>query len=499
MKSTILIAAVALCPVILFSQGALTPPGAPAPTMKTLQQVEPRIDLLTVEDDPAIAYSLFDIKEPGSYYLTADYVVPSGTSTNGIQVSVSNVTIDLNGFTIKKEGNTDTAIAIASGVDNVTVHGGTIEGWGSGVYGIGLVNNCSVENVTFLDVGQAVRLGNRSRVRNCVCKAGLYYRDDGIFVNNESIVENCQVSGFFDNSCGIVAGDFCIIKDCIVFSNSAGISAGNFANVSNCLVYLSLNPGSSQGGIAVGNASSVSYCVTNHNYNYGIKAGNNSIVDTCTSDNDYHNGIYVLDNSIVKHSTVKGLIDGIIGIYARDYSQVLSCTVSGNLVNNGIETRIFTKVADCIASANTSGLSPSTYNQGVGIKVHDKCEITSCHTAGNSGDGIQTNSGCLVKDCVSDENGGRTDATLDGAGIHAVSYDNVIDSNTVYGNLRGIDVDSINSLIIRNRARTNGTNYTIGGTNRIGTIVITPSSGPVNGSAGGGGVGSTDPWANFSY
>ncbi len=45
----------------LHAQGPLAPPGAPAPTFKTLQQVEPRTPISALP---------FTISQPGSYYLT---------------------------------------------------------------------------------------------------------------------------------------------------------------------------------------------------------------------------------------------------------------------------------------------------------------------------------------------------------------------------------------------------------------------------------------------
>jgi hypothetical protein len=71
-----------------FAQGSLTPPGAPAPTMITLQQIEPRTPISSVP---------FTITTPGSYYLTTNLYSPSG---NGITVSANDVTIDLNGFAL---------------------------------------------------------------------------------------------------------------------------------------------------------------------------------------------------------------------------------------------------------------------------------------------------------------------------------------------------------------------------------------------------------------
>src|SRR6185295_16428367 len=70
------------------AQGPLTPPGAPAPTMKTLDQVEART---------LISSAPFTISQPGSYYLTANLTVSSG---NAITIAASGVTLDLNGFTI---------------------------------------------------------------------------------------------------------------------------------------------------------------------------------------------------------------------------------------------------------------------------------------------------------------------------------------------------------------------------------------------------------------
>ena len=78
---------------LALAQGSLTPPGAPAPTMKTLDQVEPRIPLQV--GSPGVfgnGVGGFSITAPGSYYLTKDLTV---VTHNGIWIDADNVTIDL--------------------------------------------------------------------------------------------------------------------------------------------------------------------------------------------------------------------------------------------------------------------------------------------------------------------------------------------------------------------------------------------------------------------
>src|SRR2546421_7052509 len=85
-----------------FSQGSLAPPsGTPVATMKSLDQIEPRIDL---QHAPASAVTSdvnddFIITQPGSYYLTANI---AATKANAVLINVAGVTLDLRGFQISK-------------------------------------------------------------------------------------------------------------------------------------------------------------------------------------------------------------------------------------------------------------------------------------------------------------------------------------------------------------------------------------------------------------
>src|SRR2546423_4076666 len=119
-----------LLPPSAFSQGSLTPPGAPAPTMKTLDQVEPRIDLQNAPPSAVTTTNAdyhFIITQPGSYYLSANLGV---TKTNGIQINAEGVTLALNGFQISKPGTSlSNGIEIADTSHRASIRNGSIKGF----------------------------------------------------------------------------------------------------------------------------------------------------------------------------------------------------------------------------------------------------------------------------------------------------------------------------------------------------------------------------------
>src|SRR5437763_17142530 len=72
------------------AQGSLNPPpGAPAPSMKTLDQVEARIPV-DASHTPGNATNAFTINQPGSYYLTGNIVVGAN---NAITITTNGVTL----------------------------------------------------------------------------------------------------------------------------------------------------------------------------------------------------------------------------------------------------------------------------------------------------------------------------------------------------------------------------------------------------------------------
>src|ERR1017187_4685613 len=106
-----------------FAQGSLTPPGTPAPTMKSLDQIEARTPITNTA-------SLVTISQPGSYYLTANLTVSTG---DGIDINTNDVTLDLNGFTIRSTAAsaTGTGILLNNGWTDITIGNGHIRGGGT--------------------------------------------------------------------------------------------------------------------------------------------------------------------------------------------------------------------------------------------------------------------------------------------------------------------------------------------------------------------------------
>ena len=200
-----------------FGQGALTPPGAPAPTMKTLAQIEPRTDVLKLVGD---GFNLFIINQPGSYYLTTNIVA---VGANGITITTNNVTLDLNGFTIFSTGNggaLGTGIYLKGGNADITIFNGHITGGvtnnGAGSYlGAGFFSGIDYT----LDPPSDVRVANVS-VSGC--------GGNGIYLgNNSTLVESCTVNTV--GSDGIVAST---VKSSVALDCGGSAFFGN--QVSDC-------------------------------------------------------------------------------------------------------------------------------------------------------------------------------------------------------------------------------------------------------------------------
>lgn len=185
----------------VWAQGSLTPPGDPAPTMKTLAQVEPRTPI------DAAPYA---IEQPGSYYLATNLTCTNG---NGVTISADAVTLDLEGYAIFGPGNQPLSKGIwVSGAGGAPLHGvvvrnGTVGRFGTGVH----AEQCQGGRFEHLAI-----LNNQGK--------GLVLEGSGGACNGNAIVRcaigaNGDVGVYFRAAAGRCEGNR--LADCVVQSNES--------------------------------------------------------------------------------------------------------------------------------------------------------------------------------------------------------------------------------------------------------------------------------------
>jgi parallel beta-helix repeat protein len=532
---------IVLAAVQAWAQGSLTPPGAPAPTMKTLAQIEPRIPIST--NGTVITRS-------GAYYLTTN-LTASAAGAAAIRVLANDVTIDLGGWTIKGTGTGENGGGIMQGTTNANLcilngvvcnYTGDSEG---GIYAPG--RNVQVVDVRAISNWYGIVVGSNSIVQGCVAESSI---ETGISAGPGSTIEKCQATG---NGSGIGAGNDSVIRLCLARNNGGGISCA-----ARCLVQDNLCASNSGDNIYAGGAGTrierntlvgggvglhiansgnivADNVVRDNTDNYFVQYGGNELnLLLCQTpetldwpcnvkfagslSNSVANGITVNANNVTIDLNGHALIGPGPGVFLSGISQ--DTGRHSLVVRNGIVTGWFwgvetsganNRMEDLRVTTNTVGIMDSGHgivitrcsasrNVSCGIGCSNHGTITACSSCDNGDRGYDVYSGSTIRDCTASDNGGNgiyavndsvimNNSCLNNgkAGIEVYFYRNRVEANHLTGNQVGLRADGMATanLIVRNSAVNNATNYLIGAGNKSGGISADPST--------------AGPSANFSW
>lgn len=227
---------------VVRAQGSLTPPGAPVASMKSLDQIEPRIPVDSAHT-PGDGSYLYIISQPGSYYLTNN--INGVAAKYGIEITASRVTLDLNGFSLVGVSAAKSGIVVFSSTQtNIVIRNGSISGWGVNYNGIeSNGRNVLYERLAISGNTIGLQASTGSVIRDCIVSdnglIGIYVTGSGCVVMNNELIGNNTLNLGGDIASIFVAGSNNRIDGNHVSGSGVGgygIRVSNTAGYTNNLV-----------------------------------------------------------------------------------------------------------------------------------------------------------------------------------------------------------------------------------------------------------------------
>ena len=343
--------------------GDLTPPPGPvAPTMKPLDEVEPRTAVNTL---PAGVDAIHLIDQPGSYYVTAD--IAGAPGMNGVRISADNVTLDLNGFTITGVAGSNHGL-VTAGARGMTVRNGTITGFSMRGVEAATARSSIFDSLIVRACGdKGIAAGFDSIVRGCIATGNA---SDGIFTNTGALVTGCVSNANSGDGFDLSVG--CSVIDCVADDNAgSGYFIIQHVSVNRCVAR---NNGAH--GLQSGAGTSVRDSLFRNNDDHGIRVTTACDLVGNHCDENVGPGIRVDGSCRVRDNFCKGN-----GFFPGDAAGILaegsSNTISGNTVaanDRGIEIT----GTDNVVTSNVAIVNGTNYDIVVG---NDAAPISSAATA----------------------------------------------------------------------------------------------------------------------
>jgi hypothetical protein len=259
--------------------GSLAPPGAPAPTMKALDVVEPRIPIGPLTT-PGTAMSVHQISQPGSYYLTGNLVGEAGK--RGIEIVSSGVSLDLSGFTVEGvPGSLEGVRATVLLTNAIRISNGVVRGWG----GNG-VNTAPASQVVISGV------------------VSILNGDNGIVTGADSVIVDCAARS--NGARGFIASVYNTIRSCTAVGNGeAGVTV-DYGSA----VYDSQAASNGGHGFVLGYWSAITGCVSTENTLDGVNASGRVTIRDNTVSGNFGDGVEVSFDSLVTGNKIDGAGNG---------------------------------------------------------------------------------------------------------------------------------------------------------------------------------------------